>query len=43
MKKMPCTVPRSRRGNQRENVRATFGHAPASPAPNRKRMASSDE
>src|SRR4051794_8934027 len=37
-KKTPCTVPRSRIGIQRENVRATHGHAPASPRPNRKRI-----
>ena len=41
--KMPCAVPRSCRGNQRENVRAALGSAPASPAPNRNRIASSDE
>src|SRR4051812_7171964 len=43
MKNTPCAVPRSRRGNHREKVRATFGHAPASPAPNRNRIARSDE
>ncbi len=42
MKKMPCAVPRSAAGNQREKVRETLGNAPASPAPNRKRMASSE-
>ena len=39
-KKMPCTRPRSGCGIQRENVRATLGHAPASPAPNRNRTTS---
>lgn len=38
---MPCTRQRSRRGIQREKTRAAFGHAPASPAPNRKRTPSS--
>src|SRR5689334_17406898 len=36
-KKMPCTVARSKRGIQLENARAAMGHAPASPAPKRKR------
>ena len=39
-KKMPCTVPRSRRGIQLENARAAIGQAPASPAPKRKRTSS---
>ena len=39
-KKIPWTRPRSRLGIQRENVRATHGHAPASPIPNRKRTTS---
>src|SRR5262245_16757060 len=34
----PC----SRCGNQRETARAVFGKAPASPAPKRNRMTSSD-
>ena len=42
LKKIPCTVPRSVRGTQRENVRAALGHAPASPAPKRKRVTTSD-
>src|SRR5882672_3475852 len=42
MKKVPCAVPRSRAGNHRENVRATFGQAPASPAPNKNRIANSE-
>ena len=42
MKKMPCAVPRSRSGNQRDKARATVGHAPASPAPNKARSASSE-
>ena len=37
-KKIPWMVPRSARGIQREKVRATLGQAPASPAPNRKRI-----
>jgi hypothetical protein len=41
-KKMPFAVPRSRSGTQRDITRATQGNAPASPAPNRKRMTSSD-
>src|SRR4051794_10713799 len=42
MKKIPCAVPRSAVGNQREMALAELGHAPASPAPKRKRMASSE-
>jgi hypothetical protein len=42
MKKMPCAVPRSCLGNQREKVRAAFGSAPASPAPKRNRIATID-
>src|SRR5262249_22240436 len=38
----PFARPRSTTGNQRENVRATFGKAPASPAPNRNRMATNE-
>ena len=34
--------PRSRTGNQREKLRAMFGNAPASPAPNRNRIATSE-
>ena len=41
-KNIPWMVPRSRRGIQRENVRAMLGHAPASPAPNRNRTASNE-
>ena len=37
----PFAVPRSCAGNQRENARAMFGNAPASPAPNRNRTARS--
>ena len=40
-KNTPCTRPRSDTGIQREKFRAAFGHAPASPAPNRKRTSSS--
>ena len=36
----PLAVPRSRGGNQREKARTMLGNAPASPAPNRKRIAS---
>jgi hypothetical protein len=39
---MPCAVPRSTTGNQREKVLETFGKAPASPTPNRNRIRSSD-
>jgi len=39
----PFARPRSRSGNQREKLRATFGKAPASPAPKRNRIATSDE
>src|SRR5258706_2898183 len=42
MKKVPCAVPRSRAGNHRENVRATFGQAPASPPPTQNRMANTE-
>ncbi len=35
--------PRSRAGNQRDSARAALGKAPASPAPNRKRIATSEE
>jgi hypothetical protein len=38
----PLARPRSRTGNHREKLRATFGNAPASPAPKRKRIATSD-
>ena len=38
----PFAVPRSRDGNQREKARTMLGNAPASPAPNRKRIVSSD-
>src|SRR5688572_21529150 len=38
----PCTRPRSAAGTHRDRMRATFGYAPASPAPNRKRMTISD-
>ena len=41
-KKIPCAVPRSATGNQREKVFVTLGNAPASPAPKRKRMRSSE-
>ena len=36
----PWTRPRSPAGNHRDMTRAAFGYAPASPAPNRKRMTS---
>ncbi len=39
-KKMPLAVPRSRSGIQRDITRAMQGNAPASPAPNRKRVTS---
>ncbi len=39
---MPLACPRSRAGNQCEKARAMFGNAPASPAPKKKRMATSD-
>ena len=42
MKKKPCAVPRSDTGNQREMVRAALGQQPASPAPKRKRVTSSE-
>jgi hypothetical protein len=42
MKKMPWARPRSLTGNHFENVLATFGQAPASPMPNRNRVASSE-
>ena len=35
-------MPRSRAGNHCEKLRTAFGNAPASPAPNRNRMANSD-
>ena len=35
-------MPRSRAGNHCEKLRTAFGKAPASPAPNRNRMATSD-
>ena len=38
----PLAVPRSRRGNQREKLRAMLGNAPASPAPKRNRIDTSD-
>ena len=38
----PLARPRSRAGNQREKLRAMLGNAPASPAPNRNRIATSD-
>jgi len=38
----PFARPRSRTGNHFENARAMFGNAPASPAPNRNLMATSD-
>ena len=38
----PLARPRSRIGNHLEKLRAMFGNAPASPAPNRKRIATSD-
>ena len=37
----PFAFPRSRDGNQREKLRTMFGKAPASPAPNRKRIVTS--
>ena len=39
---MPFACPRSRSGNHQEKLRAMFGNAPASPAPNRNRMAMSE-
>ena len=41
-KKIPCAVPRSVKGSQREKVFDTLGKAPASPMPKRKRTTSSD-
>ena len=41
-KKNPCARPRSAAGIQREKACETFGAAPASAAPNRKRIASRD-
>jgi hypothetical protein len=41
-KRTPFAVPRSRAGNQRENARAMFGNAPASPAPKRNLIATSE-
>ena len=38
----PLARPRSRAGNQREKLRAMFGKAPASPAPKRNRITTSD-
>jgi len=38
----PFARPRSRKGNQREKLRAMFGKAPASPAPKRNRIATRD-
>ena len=38
----PLARPRSQIGNHIEKLRAMFGNAPASPAPNRKRIATSD-
>ncbi len=35
-------MPRSRTGNQRVKLRATFGNAPASPTPKRNRMTTKD-
>jgi hypothetical protein len=35
---MPCARARSTGGNQRPTAPAMLGYAPASPAPNRKRM-----
>src|SRR5205823_9291081 len=37
----PLARPRSRGGNHFEKLRAMFGNAPASPAPNRNRIATS--
>ena len=39
---IPCTLPLSVPGNQREITRAALGNAPASPTPNKKRMAISE-
>ena len=36
---IPCAKPRSEGGIQRESDRVAMGKAPASPAPNRNRMA----
>ncbi len=41
-KKIPCAVPRSVTGNQREMTFDAFGNAPASPMPKRNRIASSE-
>src|SRR6478735_394597 len=38
----PFALPRSLRGNHRERLRDMFGNAPASPAPNKNRVATSD-
>jgi hypothetical protein len=38
----PLAMPRSRAGNHCEKLRTALGNAPASPAPNRKRTASSE-
>src|SRR6516162_2613305 len=39
----PCAGPRPCGGNQRASIRAVFGNAPASPAPNRNRISTSDQ
>src|SRR6476619_2668377 len=40
---VPCARPRSTTGNQREIADELLGYAPASPAPNAKRTASSEK
>src|SRR5947207_13122446 len=42
MKMMPCARPRSAVGNHCEKLREALGKAPASPAPNKNRKASSE-
>jgi hypothetical protein len=39
----PFALPRSRSGNHRERLRDMLGKAPASPAPNRNRVNTSEE
>src|SRR5262245_54502838 len=39
---MPCAKPRSDEGSQREKARVALGNPPASPTPNRKRIAIMD-
>ncbi len=39
---IPCARPRDESGNHARRIRAELGNAPASPAPNRNRMTTSD-